>query len=93
MTKAEKKLKEVNPVISLKKEMTPQEKALAEKEALRKLAKADLIAEAIKGMTGIEATCTADAIKYLLSWKQIGVEGLKKVLWNVNYLIKQNETV
>lgn len=52
----------------------------------------DAITEAIKDLTGIEAKCTGDAIKYLWRWKKKnGVEDLKKAAWYINHLIKLNE--
>lgn len=52
--------------------------------------------EAIKaatvGLMGIEAVCTANAIKYLWRWKRKnGVEDLKKAGWYLNRLIKEVE--
>lgn len=39
------------------------------------------------GLTGIEAVCTATAIKYLWRWKwKNGVEDLKKAIWYIDYL-------
>ena len=48
--------------------------------------------EAIKSATsnliGIEAVCTANAIKYLWRWKEKnGVEDLNKAKWYIDYLI------
>ena len=43
---------------------------------------------ATTGLEGIEAVCTANAIKYLWRWKyKNGVEDLKKAQWYINYLI------
>ncbi len=50
----------------------------------------DAIEEAIKGLTGIEAKCTGDAIKYLWRWKKKnGVEDLKKAIWYINHIINK----
>lgn len=48
--------------------------------------------EALKSATsnlmGIEAVCTANAIKYLWRWKEKnGVEDLNKAKWYIDYLI------
>lgn len=44
---------------------------------------------ATTGLEGIEAVCTANAIKYLWRWKQKnGVEDLKKALWYTEHLVK-----
>ena len=48
--------------------------------------------EAIKAatvnLTGIEAVCTANAIKYLWRWKEKnGKEDLKKAIWYIKKLI------
>lgn len=50
--------------------------------------------EALKAATvnlkGIEAVCTANAIKYLWRWKEKnGTEDLKKSLWYINRLIEE----
>ena len=43
---------------------------------------------ATTGLEGIEAVCTANAIKYLWRWKyKNGIEDLKKAKWYINYLI------
>lgn len=52
--------------------------------------------EAIKAatvnLTGIEAVCTANAIKYLWRWKdKNGAEDLNKAVWYINRLIKEVE--
>ena len=48
--------------------------------------------EALKAATsnlkGIEAICTANAIKYLWRWKdKNGIEDLKKLVWYAQHLI------
>lgn len=50
--------------------------------------------EAIKAatvnLTGIEAVCTANAIKYLWRWKdKNGAEDLNKAIWYIKKLIKE----
>lgn len=52
--------------------------------------------EAIKAatvnLTGIEAVCTANAIKYLWRWKEKnGAEDLNKAIWYIKKLIKETE--
>lgn len=49
----------------------------------------DALESATVTLTGIEAVCTANAIKYLWRWKQKnGVEDLKKAKWYIDRLIK-----
>lgn len=48
----------------------------------------DALEAATTGLLGIEAVCTANAIKYLWRWKhKNGVEDLKKAIFYINYLI------
>lgn len=48
----------------------------------------DALESAIQGLEGIEAFCTANAIKYLWRWKyKNGIEDLKKANWYINHLI------
>ena len=48
----------------------------------------DAIETAVIGLEGIEAVCTANAIKYLWRWKQKGgTEDLKKARWYINKLL------
>lgn len=50
----------------------------------------DALAAATAGLTGIEAVCTANAIKYLWRWKHKGgVEDLRKADWYIKRLIKE----
>lgn len=43
-------------------------------------------------MKGIEAVCTANAIKYLWRWKEKnGKEDLKKAIWYIKKLIEEQE--
>lgn len=44
------------------------------------------------GLQGIEAVCTANAIKYLWRWKRKnGVQDLEKAKWYIDWLIKAEE--
>ena len=50
----------------------------------------DAIAEATKGLFGIEAVCTAKIIKFVWRWKfKNGVEDLEKAEWYLKRLIKE----
>lgn len=50
----------------------------------------DAIKAAVIGLEGIEAVCTANAIKYLWRWKyKNGKEDLEKAIWYINRLIKE----
>ena len=52
----------------------------------------DCLDSATAGLDGIEAVCTANAMKYLFRWKRKnGVEDLRKCLWYVNHLIEHLE--
>ena len=52
----------------------------------------DELKAATEGLEGIEAVCTANAIKYLRRWKRKnGVEDLRKAIWYINRLIKEQE--
>ena len=49
----------------------------------------DAIAAATEGLNGIEAVCTANAIKYLWRWKRKnGAEDLRKAIWYIERLLK-----
>ena len=53
----------------------------------------DALAAATINLKGIEAVCTANAIKYLWRWKQKnGVEDLEKARWYIDKLIRENNT-
>lgn len=53
----------------------------------------DAIEAAVIGLSGIEAVCTGNAIKYLWRWKQKnGVEDLKKAQWYIERLIEREES-
>ncbi len=48
----------------------------------------DALEAATVGLDGIEAVCTANAIKYLWRWKRKGgVEDLRKARWYIERLI------
>lgn len=48
----------------------------------------DAIDAATEHLTGIEAVCTANAIKYLWRWKRKnGIQDLHKAKWYINHLI------
>jgi len=47
----------------------------------------DALAAATTGLEGIEAVCTANAIKYLWRWKyKNGEQDLDKAVWYINRL-------
>jgi hypothetical protein len=49
----------------------------------------DALESATADLNGIEAVCTANAIKYLWRWKQKdGIESLQKAVWYINKLIQ-----
>ena len=52
----------------------------------------DMIAAFTDGLHGMEAVCTANALKYLCRWhKKNGVEDLRKAKWYIEYLINMKE--
>ena len=52
----------------------------------------DALKAATTGLHGIEAVCTANAIKYLWRWKyKNGAEDLKKAIWYIEKLIEELE--
>ena len=52
----------------------------------------DALKAATMGLKGIEAVCTANAIKYLWRWKQKnGAEDLRKAVWYIHRLIDEAE--
>jgi hypothetical protein len=52
----------------------------------------DALESATTGLQGIEAVCTANAIKYLWRWKhKNGVQDLKKAKWYIDKLIQTEE--
>jgi hypothetical protein len=53
----------------------------------------DALASATAGLEGLDAVCTANAIKYLWRWKQKnGVEDLRKAQWYITKLIETSVT-
>ena len=52
----------------------------------------DVIEAATANLRGIDAACTANALKYLWRWKdKNGVEDLKKARWYLDHLIELNK--
>ena len=50
----------------------------------------DALKAATVNLKGIEAVCTANAIKYLWRWKEKnGTEDLKKAMWYIERLIEE----
>ena len=53
----------------------------------------DALASATAGLEGLDAVCTANAIKYLWRWKhKNGVEDLRKAQWYIAKLIETSVT-
>lgn len=51
----------------------------------------EAIEEAVKGLEGVEAFYTGNAIKYLWRWKKKnGREDLKKAKWYIDKLLEEN---
>jgi DNA repair exonuclease SbcCD ATPase subunit len=49
----------------------------------------DIIDEFTKDLSGTEAVCTANAIKYILRWKKKnGVQDVKKAIWYLTHLVE-----
>lgn len=52
----------------------------------------EALESATAGLCGIEAICTANAIKYLWRWKlKNGVQDLEKAKWYINKLIEKQK--
>lgn len=52
----------------------------------------DALESATAGLCGIEAICTANAIKYLWRWKlKNGVQDLEKAKWYIDKLIEKQK--
>lgn len=52
----------------------------------------DALEAATINLKGIEAVCTANAIKYLWRWKEKGgIEDLEKSKWYIDRLVKKME--
>ena len=50
----------------------------------------EAIKAATEGLTGMEAVCTGNAIKYLWRWKwKNGAEDIKKAIWYLQRLLKE----
>lgn len=50
----------------------------------------DVIEAFTADLSGLEAVCTANAIKYLCRWKhKNGVEDLRKAAWYINKLVEK----
>ncbi len=50
----------------------------------------DALAAATTGLEGVEAVCTANAIKYLWRWKRKnGIEDIDKAIWYLERLKKE----
>lgn len=53
----------------------------------------DALEAATTNLKGIEAVCTANAIKYLWRWKEKGgVEDLEKSKWYIDRLIRKDNS-
>ena len=52
----------------------------------------DIIDEFTKDLSGTEAVCTANAIKYILRWKKKnGIQDVKKAIWYLTHLVDKEE--
>lgn len=52
----------------------------------------DVIDAFTEDLTGIEAVCTANVIKYICRWKKKnGIEDLKKARWYLDHMIVMHE--
>lgn len=52
----------------------------------------DAIAAAVTGLTGMEAVCTGNIIRYIWRWKhKNGLEDVKKCRWFIDKLIEELE--
>lgn len=52
----------------------------------------DALEAATTGLSGIEAVCTANAIKYLWRWKRKnGTEDLQKAIWYIEHLVEHEQ--
>lgn len=53
----------------------------------------DALEAATQNLTGIEAVCTANAIKYLWRWKaKGGKQDLEKARWYINRMLGEGKT-
>lgn len=54
----------------------------------------DVIEAFTSDLTGMDAVCTANVIKYICRWKhKNGIEDLKKAQWYLNRLIEDNKPI
>ena len=54
----------------------------------------DALEAATINLTGIDAVCTANAIKYLWRWKEKnGIEDLRKAQWYINRLLTNSSNL
>jgi hypothetical protein len=52
----------------------------------------DIIDEFTKDLSGTEAVCTANAIKYILRWKKKnGIQDVKKAIWYLQHMVDKAE--
>ena len=52
----------------------------------------DIIEEFTKGLSGLEAVCTGNAIKYILRWKKKGgYQDLEKAMWYIQHMLDKHE--
>ena len=52
----------------------------------------DALEAATEGLVGIEAVCTANAIKYLWRWRRKGgAEDLRKARWYIDWLLARSK--
>ena len=53
----------------------------------------DAIEAAVTGLSGMDAMCTGNALKYLWRWKsKNGIEDLRKASWYIQRIIKAHES-
>lgn len=54
----------------------------------------DAISAATAGLSGIEAFCTGNALKYLWRWPhKNGIEDLEKAKWYIDRIIKERKNI
>ena len=52
----------------------------------------DIIEEFTKDLSGLEAVCTGNAIKYILRWKKKGgYQDLEKAMWYIQHMLDKHE--
>ena len=53
----------------------------------------DAIKAATVGLTGVEAVCTGNAVKYMWRWKfKNGAEDIRKAMWYLEKLLEEVES-